>query len=220
MSVPLPSQPADPVSSEAAPRRRDRSVPTIAGAGAIAMLALLVGLFSGGMSSASAAASPANALKAYQQCLASHGVKGLPRGAGGFAGGSRGGIGGSQGGGGNGGQPSGGSAPGGGAPRTAPKLTSRQKKAVKACRSMLPTGGFGGGNGANRGNRPGGAAFTAYLTCLTQHGVTVPTNGGFRNIDQNDPTVQAAESACASLRPTFGGRGQGGGQAATAAANA
>lgn len=211
MSAPLPSQPADPSSSGAAPRRRGRSLPSIAGAGAIATLALVVGLFGGGMSAASAATSPANALKAYQKCLASHGVKSLPRGAGGFGGGFRRGNGG-----GRGGQPpSGSAASGSGAQRSAPKLTSKQKKAMKACQSKLPTGGFRGGNGANG---PGGAAFTAYLTCLTQHGVTVPTNGGFRNLDQNDATIQAAENACAPLRPSFGGRGQGGGQATTTTA--
>ncbi|MCU1456219.1 MAG: hypothetical protein JWL73_311 [Actinomycetia bacterium] len=219
MSAPQPTQPADPAPGDAGPPRHGRSVPAIAGIGAIATLALVVGLFGGGMAVASAATSPANALKAYQKCLANHGVKNLPRGAGGFgrgAGGTR---------------PPTSSAPTNSTaptpPRTAPKLTSKQKKAMKACQSKLPKRGTGAPGGAapggGPGGGPGGAAFQQYTTCLTQHGVTIPANGGFRSINPNDPTVQAAMTACASVRPNFGGgQGRGGGQppTTTAAANA
>jgi hypothetical protein len=194
-------------------------LPTIAGVGSVAMLALLVGLFAGGMTAASAATSPANALKAYQKCLASHGVKNLPRGAGGFGGGGFGGgfgrgQNGPNGQGAQGGEAPSGSAPTNGTRPAAPKLTSKQKKAVKACQSKLPKGGFRGGAGGPGG--PGGGQFQAqiqaYLTCLTQHGVSIPSGGGFRNLDQSDPTVQAAETACAAQRPSFGRPGGAGGQ--------
>jgi hypothetical protein len=67
---------------------------------------------------------------------------------------------------------------------------------------------------------------SAYLTCLRQHGVNVPTtrptarptarpSGGFPS---PNPSMQAARQACASLRPKggFGGFGGGGGQFAAA----
>jgi hypothetical protein len=64
---------------------------------------------------------------------------------------------------------------------------------------------------------------SAYLTCLRQHGVNVPTtrpsarptarpSGAFPS---PNPSMQAARQACASLRPQgggFGGFGGGGGQ--------
>jgi hypothetical protein len=78
----------------------------------------------------------------------------------------------------------------------------------------------------------GAAQFEAYTDCLSQHGVTIPPRtrgssvptgaapsssapggagrGGF-GLNTNDPTVQAAMQACASLRPQFTGQGGGGG---------
>jgi hypothetical protein len=64
---------------------------------------------------------------------------------------------------------------------------------------------------------------SAYLTCLRQHGVNIPTtrptvrpsvrpSGGFTP----DPAMQKARQACASLRPAGGFGGFGGGQFATA----
>jgi hypothetical protein len=68
-----------------------------------------------------------------------------------------------------------------------------------------------------------GSSITAYLTCLRQHGVNVPTarptvrptarpTGGF---GAGSATMQKARQACASLRPA-GGFGFGGGQFAAA----
>ena len=68
-----------------------------------------------------------------------------------------------------------------------------------------------------------GSSITAYLTCLRQHGVNVPTarptvrptarpTGGF---GAGGATMQKARQACASLRPA-GGFGFGGGQFAAA----
>ena len=64
---------------------------------------------------------------------------------------------------------------------------------------------------------------SAYLTCLRQHGVNVPTtrpsvrpsvrpSGGFTA----NPAMQKARQACASLRPADGFGGFGGGQFAAA----
>jgi hypothetical protein len=71
-----------------------------------------------------------------------------------------------------------------------------------------------------------GSGASSYLTCLRQHGVTIPSarptarptarpSGGF---GAADPAFQKARQACASLRPSggFGGFGGGGGQFATA----
>ena len=60
-----------------------------------------------------------------------------------------------------------------------------------------------------------GSSITAYLTCLRQHGVNVPTarpTGGFGG---GSAAMQKARQACASLRPA-GGFGFGGGQFAAA----
>jgi hypothetical protein len=76
---------------------------------------------------------------------------------------------------------------------------------------------------AARGRRATVSAPTAYLTCLRQHGVNVPTarptvrptarpTGGF---GAGSATMQKARQACASLRPA-GGFGFGGGQFAAA----
>jgi hypothetical protein len=70
--------------------------------------------------------------------------------------------------------------------------------AYNACKSSLPTGNF---NPANN------SAFQAYASCLKDHGVTLPANGGFAGIDRNDPKVQAAMNTCRPLLPAGFGRG-------------
>jgi hypothetical protein len=96
-----------------------------------------------------------------------------------------------------------------------------------------------GSSNNSRNNGPSGSSsFTAYRNCLSQHGVTLPNfrggarpgaggtpgegaptgsgtpprRGGFGGF-ANNPKDQAAEKACASLRPKggFGGFGRGGG---------
>jgi hypothetical protein len=65
--------------------------------------------------------------------------------------------------------------------------------------------------------------FVKFAECMRSHGVNLPdpstTGGGgfgfarqFRSIDRNSPAFQAANKACSSLRPRFGG-GPGGGAA-------
>ena len=79
-------------------------------------------------------------------------------------------------------------------------------QARQACANLRPSGGFGAGPGGQ-----GNPAMQAYFDCLAQHGVTVPTtvagattNGPPPTFDRNDPTYQAAQQACASLRPQRG----------------
>lgn len=69
------------------------------------------------------------------------------------------------------------------------------QKAQAACASVRPTGGAGGfGGGGNN------TAMTAYRNCLSEHGVTAST--GPNQFNSADPTVAAAMTACAALRPT------------------
>lgn len=73
------------------------------------------------------------------------------------------------------------------------------EKAQQACQSVLPSGGPGGG-----GERD--SAYTAYSTCLSDHGVT--TEDGLRELSTADPAAStdaklaAALKACEALRPT------------------
>jgi hypothetical protein len=64
--------------------------------------------------------------------------------------------------------------------------------AMKACASKRPTGSFGG-----RGLK----AFQAYLSCLKDHGVTVPSGTDMRSLNRSDPTFIAANKTCAPLLP-------------------
>jgi hypothetical protein len=62
------------------------------------------------------------------------------------------------------------------------------------------------------------SGFSAFRTCLQQHGVTLPTArpssgtgfGGFGGNGSESSTFQQAMQACASLRPSFGSGGFGG----------
>jgi hypothetical protein len=89
---------------------------------------------------------------------------------------------------------------------------AKYKTALAACKSKLPTGGGGGGFQNN-------TAFQAYLSCLKDHGVVLPTGaaggaGGTTSttapgttsttFNRNDPKVVAAMKTCAPLRPATG----------------
>jgi hypothetical protein len=78
--------------------------------------------------------------------------------------------------------------------------------AQTACRDKLPTGAFGGGRGGQGG--AGSPAIQAYLSCLKDHGVQVPTTvagqpggGGMGAIDRNSPAFQSANATCSALLP-------------------
>jgi hypothetical protein len=144
------------------------------------------------------------ALQAYRDCMAQNGVN-LPAGTGfgGFGGrGARGGPPSTD-----AGTPSdSGSTPPSSArtPRTLPPGVDQATydKAQAACRSKLPTGVFGGGQG-----RRGGPAFQAYLSCLRDNGVPVPTtqagaSGPPPSIDRTSPAFAAADAKCRVLLPT------------------
>jgi hypothetical protein len=150
---------------------------------------------------------------AFTACLKQHGVT-LPAGALGF--GRRGGSGGGGGRGPRGGSGGrGGGFFGGGAGGAG--LSSKDQAAFTACRSKLPAGGFGGGGRAFAG----GASATqikAYMTCLSQNGVKVPTTtstpagGSGRRFGnplaglRSDPHFAAASKTCAPLLPARGTR--------------
>jgi hypothetical protein len=95
-------------------------------------------------------------------------------------------------------------------------LSSADQSAVTACRSKLPAGGFGG-----RGFAGGASAsqIKAYMSCLSQNGVKVPTTttrpggaggSGFRGFGaglrglRTDPHYAAANRICATLLPARG----------------
>ena len=145
------------------------------------------------------------ALAAFRSCMQSHGVT-LP---------ANGGLGGVfRGGGGD----TGSSVPGNRTfPSTTlpPGVTSQQwQAALSACQSQIPRGT---GNGGNLANNP---QVQVYYNCLqsyltTHGGTTLPPlgqagtrglfGGGPGSSTTLDPTMQAAQAHCASLRPTFGG---------------
>jgi hypothetical protein len=101
---------------------------------------------------------------------------------------------------------------------------SRPRRALvpvaAGCAALLLIAGCGQATSATAPSSPSSArsSMTAYLTCLRQHGVSVPTapptvrptarpTGGF---GAGSATMQKARQACASLRPAggfgFGGR--------------
>jgi hypothetical protein len=167
----------------------------------------------GGSSGDATTPAAATGFEAYTACLAQNGVtlpqtsrspgtgqrspgaSGRPRPSGSVGDGQAGG--GQQGGGGQGGGFGGGGGGfGGGFLGTqAPTGVDQAawEKAQKACESVRPTGGAGGNGGNN-------TALTAYRNCLTEHGVTA--SAGTNRLNTADPTVAAAEKACAALRPT------------------
>jgi hypothetical protein len=137
----------------------------------------------------------ANNQSALRSCMQKRGVD-LPAGFG---------QGGPPGGGPGGSGPTPGSLPQGGAPGSAPGGVDQQKlqAAIKACGGTA--GGFGGAGAG------GSQAFAAYLSCLVDHGVSVPTSTtgtsagpGALNAVRNDPKFAAANKACQALLPTAG----------------
>jgi hypothetical protein len=81
---------------------------------------------------------------------------------------------------------------------------SKMQAAIKAC---------GGGNGfPGGGGGPNRQALAAYFSCLSDHGVTVPTSTsgaqaggpGALNEVRNDPKFAAANKTCQALLPTAG----------------
>jgi hypothetical protein len=112
-----------------------------------------------------------------------------------------------------GGGSSSGSSSSGSSPSSSTIANARQ-----ACASLRPAGGFGGSSGFS-------AAFAKFESCLSAHGVTLPSpstsGGGFRNLFsqlQSTAAGQAALNACKSdlpFTPGSGGGSYGGGGGGT-----
>jgi hypothetical protein len=87
--------------------------------------------------------------------------------------------------------------------------TPAQRKAFQAaqtaCASLRPQGGFFGGRGG--GGQFNSQAFAAYRNCLTLHGVKLQRFRPGTRPAQPTAKMQAAQKACAALRPAgFGPR--------------
>ena len=100
---------------------------------------------------------------------------------------------------------------GGGSSSGSTPSSSTIANARKACAALRPAGGFGGSSGF-------GAAFGKFESCLSAHGVTLPSpsasGGGFRGLFselQSSPAGQAALNACKSDLPFTPGSGSGSG---------
>ena len=138
------------------------------------------------------------AAAAYRNCLASHGVNLPARTPGGGGGGGFGGGGGGFGGGFGG---------FGGTTTLPPGVTpAEMNAATAACASLRPAFGGGGANSAAFRT-----AFTAFINCLKNHGVTGigtvdPNNpqAALANMDRTSATYTAATQACRALLPTRG----------------
>jgi hypothetical protein len=128
-------------------------------------------------------------MQAYRDCLSQHGVN-LPTGR--PSGRPSGGYGGGNGGGGYGGGGFGGGAFGGASPNPT------MQAAMQACASLRPKGGFGGGGRGGFNS----SAMAAFSSCMKDHGVTLPANGGFRALNTADAKTAAAYNTCKPLLPT------------------
>jgi hypothetical protein len=82
--------------------------------------------------------------------------------------------------------------------------------------AAIAIAGCGTASGSTPTSGSSASGLTAYLSCLRQHGVTVPTPspsagrggfagfGGFGGSSSKSTTFEKARQACASLRPSFG----------------
>ena len=141
--------------------------------------------------SASASSAAGSGISAYRTCLSQHGVtmpSGRPSGSfshnpnaprpshsGGYGGGY-GGYGGAS-------------------------ANPTMAAAIKACASLQPKGGFGGGRGL------GGTALAAFTSCMKDNGVTVNSAGGGLGalLKSTDAKTVAALKVCKPLLPTRSG---------------
>jgi hypothetical protein len=118
--------------------------------------------------------------------------------------------------------------------KIAAAVTRQPPRTGRVCSALLVVGmttslvaACGSVTGSSGSASSGSGSFSAYRSCLSKHGVKVPTSrptaspgtggfvgpgggfgGGFGGESSAD---QAAQKACASLRPSFGGAGGPGG---------
>ncbi len=215
-----------PFPSPSAPRLSGRALPRpLALRSALAALLVLtaVGLAACGGSSSNSAATTATtptttgaaaaggaagagraAFAKYTTCLEQHGVTLPARRPGGF---------------GNGGPPTGATGATGPTGRRGGFFSgansAKFRAAQSACSKLLPAGFGRGGFFGGRGGGGNSAAFAAYRNCLMLHGVKLGTAFGRRGgqggqgaqgAPKPSAKVTSALKACASLRPSFGGR--------------
>jgi hypothetical protein len=166
----------------------------------------------GAASAGGAAGAGRAAFAKYTTCLKQHGVTLPTRRPGGFGGG------------GNGGPPTGATGASGATGPTGRRggffsgaNSAKFRAAQTACSKLLPAGFGRGGFFGGRGGAGGGnsAAFAAYRNCLMLHGVKIGAGFGRRGgqggqgaqgAPKPSAKVTSALKACASLRPSFGGR--------------
>ncbi len=169
---------------------KSRRAQTLAVGAAVPALLLAVAAC-GATASASPSAGSSSSpggTNAYLNCLREHGVTGFGTGS------------------------SSGSSSSGSSSSGSSSSSSTINSARQACASLRPSGGFGGSSGGFS------AAFGKFESCLSAHGVTLPSpsasGGGFRSVFselQSTPAGQAALNACKSDLPFTPGSGGYGG---------
>ncbi|MGI5492709.1 hypothetical protein [Microtetraspora malaysiensis] len=184
---------------------------------AVAAASLLAVAGCGGAEAGAGAAAGGDQRAAYLNCLRENGVtlpSGRPGGRpsrepGGDADGQAGRAGaGGQGDGASGDAPSDASSP---RPSRGPggfrSMSPEMRKAMEACRSLMPEGGRGWGGrgpGGDEGRDPGAAdvaAMRPFRTCMKDNGAEIAEGKNWRDLGQDDPKVAAALKKCRILLP-------------------
>ncbi|WP_157530816.1 hypothetical protein [Microtetraspora niveoalba] len=86
-------------------------------------------------------------------------------------------------------------------------MSPEMRKAMEACRSLMPEGGRGwGGNGRGPGDGTRDsaaveAAMRPFRTCMKDNGAEIAEGGSWRDLDQKDTKVAAALTKCRTLLP-------------------
>jgi hypothetical protein len=86
-------------------------------------------------------------------------------------------------------------------------MSPEMQKAFQACRSLMPQGRFGQGNGTRGGIDS--SALQAFRSCMKDNGAELPANGGMRRLKTSDPAIAKALKKCRPLMPTPGPRPSG-----------
>jgi hypothetical protein len=91
-------------------------------------------------------------------------------------------------------------------PKPATTPNAKTQKAMAACASLKPKGGFGGG-----GFRAGGTEFAAFVSCMKDHKVVIPAPGAALKT-RGTTKPKASSTTKPTLVPSAGGaeRGRGG----------
>jgi hypothetical protein len=167
-------------------------------------LPLAIGLAACGSSSSSSSTAAASSSARYQarldlaKCFRAHGVNVPDPSAGG------------------------GPAGGGGLGQVLQKYSQAQLDAARQACQQYVTKAFPQANLSPAQRAQFQQQLVKFAQCMRSHGINIPdpnfnSGGGFgfrqafRSVDRNSPAFQAAQKACASVRPQFGRSQQGGG---------